>query len=216
MLVPCPLDRIDELRTLLRTLQHDPARVVIVTTLPSAIGEADVAGVADHVLLYPKPGMLFSAWINTGLRFIEAHTGTQPAEVLCVGSDARGHARSVELLRDGLRDNGLVMAGPDWHNQCTGRPCVSYGAKDERTIWNRVPGSCFMLAAEHGLRMDEAFRWWYSDDDLEMQARAIGRVGLIDGTGFVHDTDHPLDAVQAAHAAEDRRLFVDKWGQEPW
>lgn len=73
-----------------------------------------------------------------------------------------------------------------------------------------------MLAGESRLRLDSQFRWWYSDDDLEMQARRAGGAGVVAGTGLVPGPDTALSEEKTAWAQEDRRRFVAKWGCEPW
>lgn len=73
-----------------------------------------------------------------------------------------------------------------------------------------------MLAGESNLRVDPQFRWWYSDDDLEMQARELGGAGVVQGTGLVAGPDSSLSEEKAIWAREDREKFVKKWGREPW
>lgn len=217
VVVPCPRSRLDELRSLLAQLDQSPHRVVVVTTLPDPIGTVDIAGFATHLVLFERPGMWFSAWVNAGLNYIDqVRAGAAyhpPFNVLVIGSDARGTKDSVEALANAMDQRNLVMCGPNYNPRATGVDILN---DRPRTVHDRVPGSCFMLAGEYGLRMDEQFRWWYSDDDLEMQARAAGQVALVADTGLMHDTDHMLNAEQAEHAIEDRIRFVIKHSIEPW
>ena len=73
-----------------------------------------------------------------------------------------------------------------------------------------------MVGLDHGLACDPQFRWWYTEDDLEMQARQIGPVGLVGACPVEHRTSHGLDPLRARWAVEDRERFVAKWGCEPW
>lgn len=215
VVVPAPRSRTAELVAGVESLDHDPARVVMVTTCPAPVDPADVAHLGTLVL-YEGTDVNISRWWNLGLGFaydgeIRATGGRDPFEVLVMGSDVSGRPGSVEDLAAGMRARGLVMAGPDWGDQgdqtWTGR---------RRTVFTRVPGPCFMLAGEVGLRCDERFRWWYADDDLEMAARQAGPVGLVTGTGLVHEGDKPLDPEKEIFAAEDLDLYVRKWGVAPW
>lgn len=56
----------------------------------------------------------------------------------------------------------------------------------------------------------------YSEDDLEMQARLLGNVGLIAGVHTEQLTTHTMSETVANWAREDRIKFVNKWGRQPW
>ncbi len=80
-----------------------------------------------------------------------------------------------------------------------------------------MPAECWLVAGELGLRADERMRWWYADDDLEMQARQRGPVGVVGGTGLeLGELSSALSAEQQRWAVEARELFVRKWGCQPW
>lgn len=214
---PCHRGRLGELKEMLASLAHDPRHVMIVTTMPDPIDGDDLLGQADHVVVFEKPGMLFGEWINTGLRFIADEERNEPYEVLCIGSSLRGTPDTIPMLANALRTQNLTMVGPDLFGRIESG-YVKQHQHDERTLWNRVPGICFMIRGELGLRFDPQFRWWYGEDDLEMQARAVGPVGLVGGAGvtLTAPNGHPLNAQQEMWAAEDRGKFVLKWGREPW
>lgn len=218
VVTPCHRGRLDELRDMLCSLDHDPAHVVVVTTLPDPIEGDDVAERADHVVVFEKPGMLFGEWFNLGFDYIASHETDEKSEVVCIGSSLRGDPETIPALRTALRLNDLSMVGPDMFSRMrAGETIVEY-VTDRRTLENRVLANCFMVAGELGLRFDPEFRWWYSDDDLEMQARHIKPVGNVGGVRCVmtHPDGHYLSEQQAIWAAEDRVKFVTKWGREPW
>lgn len=204
LVVACPQSRAAELERCLGSLQHDPAHTTVVTAL------------RHDVLIRPHYGTLavdteddFSLarlW-NMGL----AHAYRQGAtEVAVIASDIVGHPDSLTILAGDLRTNALSMAGPAW----SGQSRILHGP---RTTTDRVPGACFMLAAEHGLLCDEGYRWWYTDDDLEMAAREVAPVGVFTGTGLaLSQPDSTLTPERQAWAVEDRARFVTKWGCEPW
>lgn len=211
LLVPCQRSRVGLLHRLLGSLQHPPDRVVVVATLPDPILPEDVTEVAAHVLLHKEPEQFISRWWNQGLAYIAGLADTEH-EVLAVSSDYVGTADSVRLLARFLREHDLGMVGPDHHSAAA----RFWDLTTPRGVLDRVPGACWMLRGELGLRVDEDYRWWYSDDDLEMQARQHGRVGVLPGTGLLPGADTPLSQEKQRWAAEERRKFTAKWGIEPW
>lgn len=210
LLVPCQKSRLDLLQRLLGSLDHPRDRVVIVATVPDPI-TTEVDGLANHIITYPTTEQHISRWWNAGLDYI-AEQAQPRHEVLAVSSDYLGTPYSVAVLGAFLRRQGLSMVGPDHHSD-THR---IFRQGEPRDVMTRVPGACWMLAGESGLRADTDFRWWYSDDDLEMQARQVGGVGVIAGTGLVSGLDSIMSAEKAQWAVEDRERFRQKWGHLPW
>lgn len=207
------------LKGTLRSYAHPADRVVIVATQPDPLTRSDLAGLADHVVLHDDTAHLIGAWWNRGLDYIAERAGEGEFEVFAPSSDVVGTPESIPRLRRFLRGAGLVMVGPDYHGG-PDRPAHPshqiFQLNDTRTVHRRVPGACWMLAGELKLRVDPQFRWWYSDDDLEMQSRAAGGVGILAGTELVPGPDSGLSAEKAVWAQEDRQKFVKKWGREPW
>lgn len=216
VLTPCKRSRVGELTAMLASINSDPALTVIVTTQPDPIQRGDLEGLADHLLTFGLPGMLFGQWFNLGFDYI-ASIDPGPHEVLCIGSSLLGDWSTIGWLRDALRSNRLTMVGPDLHKQVRAGQLLTT-QHEQRTLWNRVPAQCFMVPGELGLRFDDDFRWWFSDDDLEMQARQLGPVAVVGGMPVImtHPDGHYMTAEQANHATEDRAKFVTKWNREPW
>jgi len=76
-----------------------------------------------------------------------------------------------------------------------------------------MAGYAFVLDGDKGIRADEQFRWWYGDDDIARQARALGGVALADGADVEHR--HPNSTtvgVLADVAKDDRGRYKRKWG----
>lgn len=217
VLVPCSRSRRGELYELLSGLRHPTDRVVVVTTTEDGLQPIDVGDWADHLVTVPWDGMRISEWWNAGLDFIASTRRHDDRwEVLVIGSDAKGTPAGVTALREALRAHTLSMVGPDFHGRLSPGDMEVFGPRDHRDVIRRLPGSCFMVAGEEGLRCDPLLRWWYSDDDLEMQARHLNGAGLVGGVDLLHTTDHPLDEEQTRWATEDRERFVTKWGRQPW
>lgn len=202
LVIACPQAHAARLDRCLGSLQHDPACTVVVDAAchDRITDDLDTLRVTDG----SHDFSLARLW-NHGLRWAYDAGAT---EVAVLSSDVVGHPDSLNTLASCLRGNALTMAGP------SDRSRILDGA---RTVHDRVPGGCFMVAAEHRLFCDEAYRWWYSDDDLEMQARALGPVGVFAGTGLQFSVpDSELTPERQGWAVEDRARFVEKWGCEPW
>ena len=211
VLVPCQRSRLDLLHRLLDSLDHSRDRVVVVATQPDPLTPDDVAGRANHVVSYPTTEQHISRWWNAGLEYI-ADIAQVNHEVLAISSDYVGTNYSVAVLGVFLRQHDLSMAGPDHHTA----QARFFRKEDHRGFYDRVPGPCWMVKGELGLRVDTNFRWWYSDDDLEMQARQLGPVGVIPDTGLIPGPDSPLSEEKTIWATEDRARYVAKWSREPW
>lgn len=86
-------------------------------------------------------------------------------------------------------------------------------------IMNRVPGWAWMLRGEVGLRLDESFKWWFGDTDLDWRARQAG--GMIIAPGDIAVNQRPNEFTNARpelmhQAGLDRLTFQRKWGWAPW
>lgn len=212
VVVPCSGARVGELLRLIDSIELPASRLVVVTTTADPV---EVLAPAACVVL-PWQGMYISKWWNAGIDAVDQLRTTDSWHVFCPGSDVVGSPDSVARLIDTQRAYGLTMVGPSWYGHATDDQPSIWRDHTVRSVTERVPGACFMLRGEDQLRCDETFRWWYTDDDLEMQARLRGGAGVVAGTGLVHEFDHELDAEQAQHAVEDRARFAIKWGREPW
>ena len=211
VLCPCQRSRLDLLKRMLESLDHSPDHVVIVATFPDPLTKDELNGYADSVVLAVSLENHISRWWNLGLDYIASMARTRH-EVLSLSSDYVGAVYSVALLAATMRQHNLTMIGPDHHSN----ELRIFRAGEQRHAFTRVPGACWMLAGESGLRVDEQFRWWYSDDDLEMQARQRSGAGVVPGAGLVGGPDTELSDEKLRWAREDRAKFIQKWKQEPW
>lgn len=85
---------------------------------------------------------------------------------------------------------------------------------------HRTAGYCFVVNGNSGIRLDEDFKWWYGDDDLDWRARSD-----YSGTYLVQDVTvqhlYPNQSTNASpersvQARIDRQTFVKKHGKAPW
>lgn len=212
LVVPCQRTRLDHLRQLVTSLAHPYDRVVVVTDDVNVL-PLDLPYV-HFVRRDPEVGINLAAWWNVGLDYVaDYYDGDQPYEVAVLTSDVVGRPDSLRLLAARLRRDNWSMIGPN----LAAEGDASWTLDQQRTVLTRVPAECFMLAGELGLRADERLRWWYADDDLEMQARQRGPVGIIGGTGLrLAEPSTELSAEQQRWAVEGRELFARKWNRQPW
>ena len=208
---PCQIGRLNSLKRMLTSLEHPKDRVVVVATLPNPLTLDDLQGYADHVVLCPFTEHFIARWWNIGLDYVSHHAQTRH-EAMVISSDAQGTPYSVGMLGVFMRQHNLTLVGANYHSD----ECRFFDPNTPSSPFNRVYGGCWMLAGESGLRIDENFRWWYSDDDFDMQARHKNGSGIIPGTGLVAEQDSCLSVEKQLWAVEDRVRYVDKWGREPW
>ena len=215
--VPCPGSRTDELVTLLDGLDWPAEYVMVLSTSADPIDPPDLLRSRATHITFPYDEVNIGAWWNAMLRYASDREGSAPHDVLCVTSDCTGTADGVHDLALTLREEDAVMLGPGW-SRPLGDLEVQVLNDVPRSVYDRVPPECFMVRGELGLRCDVRMPWWYCEDDLEMQARQVGTVGLVGGIELHPPTRAAteLTAEKQAQAVKSRALFVEKWGVEPW
>lgn len=135
-----------------------------------------------------------SAWWNLGLDAAAADAGGQPHDVLVINDDAIAPPHLTGALSAAMRAGTADLAYP----AVPGREWIT--------------GWCFMLRGETGLRADPQFAWWYSDDDLCLQAKAAGGVARAYGCQVTHLYPGGHDqAVMAGRTVADQELYNAKW-----
>lgn len=211
VVVPCAVGRADEFYRLIGGLGHPLDRTLVVTTLPAPFGRVGRMPV-PWITLSACPDH-FSCWLNCAFDWLER---TRATEALVIGSSLTCEYRGApERLASAMREHGLAMIGPDFHGRTATGEVWRFTAATPRTAHDRVSPHAFMVDLTLGLRADPQFRWWYSDDDLEEQARQVADVAVLGGTGIRHDSHHGLTPERHAWAIEDHGRFVRKWGRQP-
>ena len=207
VLVPCPGRRTHELLQLISDVQHPEDNICVVTTDPDPVSRQKEI---KH-LVHLNAELNYAKWLNAGIEYI-AQIDTSARYVFITGSDTRCNASTLNKLVNGAEAHSLVMCGPDY----CGRGTHVIDKSLSRQLHYRVPPEYFLLDLRSGLKLDEQFRWWYSEDDLEMQARSIGQVGLISDVYVAQFEEHTMNDTVESWAVEDRNKFKQKWGVEPW
>lgn len=209
VLTPCHRPRLADLLDSLGHLGHPGGRTVVTTTLPDPVLPDDVAAV--QVIVNTEPGINISRWWNRGLDWI-AQRQDGPYNVLLTESDVRITASTLAELTHVLRTQDVAMAGADWLHALQPGEVEIRRDLTPATPPHRIPGICMLVRGELGLRFDEAFRWWYADDDFEWQHRKTGGTALVGGVSIQHPAGHQLDDERRMYAVEDHVKFVAKWG----
>jgi hypothetical protein len=196
---------------MITSLGHPKDRVVVIATLPDPLTKEDLVGYADHVVLCNFTEHYIGKWWNVGLDYVRDHAQLEH-EALVISSDYVGTKYSVAALGAALRQKNLTMVGPNLYTDQL--KCM--GLHDRCTVFDRVLGACWMLAGESGLRVDEQFRWWYTDNDIDWQARHCKGIGLVPHTGLIPEPDSALNEEKGRWAQEDLIKFEAKWGHKPF
>ena len=168
-----------------------------------------------------QPPNLSRLW-NRGLDLaheIACHTcnsETPTYDVAVFGDDVIVPTGWWDRVSEAMRSLGAAMGAthgiaPLWQSILKTEP--------DADIMNRVPGWAWMLRGEVGLRLDERFKWWFGDTDLDWRARQAG--GMVIAPGEIAINRQPNHFTNAlpelgAQAGQDRFAFQDKWGWTPW
>lgn len=182
---------------------------MVVTTQPTPILSTDLPFDFDIVHTNSEE-VNFAKWYNLGMGFARSQGAS---ELLWLESDVRMPYETVERLQEALRE-GYLMVCPNYY----------WEARELKTdlLWKRtaldrvIIGT--MIDGSTEVYADERYEWWYEMDDIEYQLRERGPVAIIwdayaRHVGFEY-FDMPLDKIDKTKRG--RRLFLDKWGQEPF
>ena len=216
LLTPAPRSRLLDVKGLHKSVGRaiPPHRRVVVTTLPNPIHMNDLE---TPTILFASDEFNIGKWWNTGLDWIEERAGGEPYQVVMAESDARFRWQDIPYLAFMLRDNNFSAVGPDWHHAITDGVPFRNQRLQPVNFKHRLCGVASMVAGEIGLRRDENFRWWYSDDDAEWRLRQFkGGTGIIPNTTLKHAGGTPIVGDIAKMCAEDLEKFKAKWnGHQP-
>lgn len=121
---------------------------------------------------------------------------------------AQGQPYDVAVLNDD------AIVPPDWFRVVTEamRRAGAAAGSGARCFDARMSGYAFVLDGTKDIRADEQFEWWYGDDDIERQARALGGVVQVPGVDVEHR--HPngtTTGVLAEKTVRDSLRFQRKW-----
>lgn len=185
--------------------RSDPARRLESSGLPVVV----VEGGDDRNI---------SRWWNIGIDLAAQHAawlGDTEWNTVVANDDVIVPEGWVESMSAAMRSTPAVLAYPD---QCGGHQQILHTKAEPVDLRQRITGYAYMLRGETDLRADESMAWWYSDDDLDWQARQQGGALLVPDLSVEHrapnlSTDERPELQQ--QAGRDRETFIAKHGKAP-
>lgn len=212
-------DREEMLSTCIQSLRRQVEKIVVVNTNPEGEQvwwEEDEQVIEVPCYVSPTNPPNISYWWNLGMDCADVLAAYEDEwNVLVVNDDIIAPENLVAQLSNVMRATTAVLASPDMN----GNRYMFHDENSPMTIENRVTGYAWMLRGEHGMRIDEDLKWWWSDTDLEMRARREGGVVLVPGCQVRHlDPNGYTERVPelSRQAGLDRETYIRKWGSAPW
>lgn len=217
-------DRPAELAAVVNALHAQGATIVVVdngsdppATPPIDHGTGGPLPAAPTVIVdFEQPPNLSRLW-NLALGEVEDQARRQGLtrwDVAVVNDDAVIPAGWYDACASLMRETAAAAACSDPHGRLTA-PLLKTAPDND--VFTRLCGWAFILRGEQGLRFDEAMRWWWSDSDMDLQARRAGGMVIIPGypVGNTHANSTTVGEL-AAQAGRDRETFAAKHGSVPW
>lgn len=133
-------------------------------------------------------------WWNIGIDYAENH-GAKLVAVL--NDDVRISPGSLQAIAFEVLAQNAALGFPYPHS-------------------GRLAGYCWILNLSSKVRPDERFRWWYGDNDLQMQAQSTSKyiyvsaeVTHLEGGDLTEKSDY-LKIL----AEKDHLTFLEKWSKK--
>lgn len=163
-----------------------------------------------------KSRINISRWWNIGLDWSQAVAtalGEETWDVAIINDDVEVPPLWLCYIADDMRILNCVAA-------CSGgtssTPVIHRAAAPVMNLYQRLQGFAFVVAGESGIRADERFRWYFSDDAIGAIAAGMGGVVMFPACHVTHR--HPNAQVTPAMQvmiAEDAVIFAQEWGRLP-
>lgn len=123
----------------------------------------------------------------------------------------------VDRMTEVMRAFQPTIAFPNQHGHRVALFNKQPGGID---LSHRMAGYCFVVNGRSGIRLDEDFKWWYGDDDLDWRARSdYAGTYLVQDVTIQHlypNQSTNSDSSRGIQARIDRETFVKKHGEAPW
>lgn len=203
-------DRHHLTRDLIADLDVSPDSILVIDNNSEEPAREALKGLCQVI---EEPERNISRLWNVGLK---ATQGSLKTAIL--NNDLRVPPGFLDALAAPLRDHHYAISYPDW----AGR--LQPGERDVRTVAEAISlfecmsGYAFMMNRSKDLWMDESMIWWYSDRDIEWQARQAGGVVCVGGVSVEHlhpnvSTNSDPDLLR--QTGLDRETFFRKWRMTP-
>lgn len=205
-----------ELTDLVTRLASENVRVVVVDNGYDDGPPPEVRDLTDVVVLDteqpPNLSRLWNVGLDTVMR-VRRFRADKAYNVVICNDDAVPPPGWVRAVTDGLRSRDPAAAA------CSGTAVRQVTVKRalDRDLTTRMCPHAFALRGEASLRFDETLRWWWSDTDMDFQARLAGGLVIIPGYPVVNLHANSTTVGELAEQAKrDRLTFSRKWGYVPW
>jgi hypothetical protein len=178
------------LQDIIKDSQIPLDQIVIVHTIESE----PIEGVRNVWDLDPPN---IQRWWNRGIDIARANGGDY---IAVLNDDLLLENNPINTIAQAMKDNDAIIGYPHPHSG---------------NGLTHVAGYCWVLDLKSGLRTDETLRWYFGDDDMLLQAIAIGKV--INVPAVVHHL-HGVEKTNSSKylitlAKIDQVYFKEKWGK---
>jgi hypothetical protein len=192
-------------------------RTILIYTIPWHVDQVrDFFDMNGILFMRDVRGPNISRWWNMGLNVAHGIADIKEQEhyeVAVLNDDVIVPAGWFDAVSAGLRTHGAAAA-------CSGGPYANHIVHQVAGpvhLETRMQGFAFMLAGEKGIRADERFRWYYSDDYVDWIARTMGGMVMVPGFHVDHlFPNQQMTSELQLFCAEDAQKFKDMWDVMPW
>jgi len=176
------------LQDIIKDSQIPLDQIVIVHTIESE----PIEGVRNVWDLDPHN---IQRWWNKGIDIARANGGDY---IAVLNDDLLLKDNPINTIAQAMRDNDAILGYPHPHS--------GNGA-------TRTAGYCWVLDLKSGLRTDETLRWYFGDDDILLQALAIGKVINVPAdVHHLHGVENTNNNQYLINLARiDQIYFKEKW-----
>lgn len=156
-----------------------------------------------------------SRWWNLGLDWAQAVATaleTDTWDVAIINDDVQVPDTWLCYVADDMRLLGCVAA-------CSGggggAPII-HRNQGPMSLYERLQGFAFVVAGESGIRADERFRWYFSDDMLGLIAVGLGGAVMFPACHVQHHFPNlQVSTEMQVMISEDAVKFKEVWGWIP-
>lgn len=184
--------------------------------LDSLVGQADLIFLIQtrEFAIRPHPKLICLFWDSS--REMNIHEwwnmGIDAAAATAAGHRDRERQPEWDVLvvnDDIIAPPGLAAGLSD--GMRAGTSSLAYCSPANMHHITPITGWCFMLRGEAGIMADQQFRWWYGDNDIELQAMAKGGAVAVPGCQVAHLYPGGHDHLMPEQIRADTELFWQKW-----
>lgn len=163
-------------------------------------------------------GINISRWWNQGLYHVDywvdvvrhkQKLDSVTWDVAIINDDVIVPEGWVQAVAQNMRDRGAVAG-------CSGNHDVVLRMAEAVPLDMRMQGFAFVLNGEHGIRANELFTWYYSDDYIDWESRLAGGMAMMRGFPVQHlYPNGQVNGQIQVQIAEDAANFYASYGRMP-